>query len=117
MAAFSKHPLSGSTNGRPIEIIATGSPGTTLHTVGATATSARDMVYLWAVNSSASDMDINLELGGTATTDVCTIEITKQDGPVLICPGIAFTGTSSIFRAWATATGGLKVVGYVNRVA
>lgn len=115
--AFSKQLLSGSTNGRPVEIIATSSPGTTVHTVQATATGAREMAYLWAVCSAATDMLLNLECGGTATTDLLEMSITARDGPILVCPGVALTATSSIIRAYATATGGLAIIGYVNRSA
>ena len=117
MATFSKQLLSGSTNGRPIEIVATSSVGTTIHTVQATATSAREMAYLYAVNSNTNDMTLSLELGGTATTDLLAITIPDGDGPILVCPGVAFTGTDAIIRAFATATGGLAVIGYVNRSA
>lgn len=115
--AFSKQTLSGSTSGRPIEVVATASPGTTIHTIGATATSGHDMVYLYAANSAATDALLNLELGATATTDLFEITITARDGPILVCPGIAFTATDTIIRAYATATGGIGIVGYVNRSA
>ncbi len=117
MAVFTKQILSGSSNGRPIEIVATSSPGTTIHTVAATATNDREMAYLYAMNAAATDMLLSLELGGTATTDLLEITITARDGPILVSPGIAFTATTSIIRAFATATGGLAVAGYINRSA
>lgn len=117
MATFSKQTLSGSTNGRPIEILATSSVGTTIHTVQATATTAREMLYLWALNSAWTDHVLSLELGGTATTDRLDMNITQGDGPILVCPGVAFTSTDAIVRGFSTATVGLQVFGYVNRSA
>lgn len=117
MATFSKQLLSGSSNGRPIEIVATSSVGTTIHTVQATATTAREMLYLWALNYAGTDHLLSLELGGTATTDRMDINITTGDGPILVCPGVAFTATDTIIRGFSTATVGLQVFGYVNRSA
>ena len=117
MATFSKQLLSGSTSGRPIEVVSTTSPGTTIHTVGATATSDREMIYLYAVNSAATDMLLSLEMGGTATTDLLEITITARDGPILVSPGVALTATTTVIRSFATATGGIALMGYVNRSA
>ena len=83
----------------------------------ATATSAREMLYLYAANPAATDHLLTLELGGTATTDNVVVNVTAQDGPILVCPGVAFTSTDAIVRAYATATVGLQVFGYVNRSA
>ena len=92
------------------------SPGTTVHTVGATATTGRDEVHLWAFNRATTDSLIQVEWGGTASADKVMALIPPQDGPYHVIPGWALTATSSIVYAIATATGRLMVAGYVNRI-
>jgi len=62
MATYSKQILTGSTNGRPIEVVATSSPGTTLHTVVASATADKEALHLYAINSATTDRILSLEL-------------------------------------------------------
>ena len=114
---YSRNPLSGSTNGRPIEVAATGSLGTTLHTVQATATDAREEVHLYAVNRSTASAPLTIELGGTATTDQILTFLPSQAGFDLVIPGISFTATTSIIRAFTTgtATDAITIAGWVNR--
>lgn len=117
MPTYSKQLLSASTNGRPIEVASTSSPGTQIHTVGATATSAKEAMHLYVTNSATTDRLLNLEFGGTATTDLLEVSITARDGPFLVAAGWPLTATTSIVRAFATATGGLAITGYADRIA
>ena len=55
MATFSKTILSGSTDGRGIKVAATATAGPLIHTGSATATTL-DEFWLYAVNTSASDV-------------------------------------------------------------
>lgn len=116
MATYSKEVLSGSTNGRPIEVTGTTSPGTTIHTVGATATSTREEVHLWVFNRATSDSLVQIEFGGTASADKVMANIPPQDGAYSMIPGWVLTATSSIVYAIATATGRVMVGGFVNRI-
>ena len=116
MATYSKQILSGSSNGRPIEVVSTSSPGTTLHTVVATATADKEAMHLYAINSATTDRLLSLEFGGTSTIDRLDVLITAQDGPILVAPGWPLTGTDQIVRAFATATGGLAMGGFANRI-
>ena len=116
MATYSKQILSGSTSGRPIEVVATSSPGTTIHTVVASATADKEAHHLYAINSATTDRILSLEFGGTSTIDLLEMLITAQDGPILVSPGWPLTGTDQITRAFATATGGLAMGGFANRI-
>lgn len=114
---YTRQILSGSTNGRPIEVSAIASPGTTIHTVAATATNAREETYLYAVNGATADQPITVEFGGTATSDQIVYTVPSRDGLHMLVPGISLTATSSIVRAFSTgtATESLRVSGWVNR--
>jgi hypothetical protein len=112
---YSKQLLSGSTNGRNIEVDATSSPGTTIHTVQATATTSREEVYLYACNVGTATDTLTIELGGTGTADHVVTNVDPNEGLFLHVPGITFTATTSIVRAYATATGLIHITGYVNR--
>ena len=109
--------LSGSTNGRPIEVGTVATPGTTLHTVQATGTAAREEVHLYVANRSTATAPVTIELGGTATTDQIMTHIPSQAGFHLVIPGISFTATTSIIRAFTTgtATDAITIGGWVNR--
>lgn len=114
---YSRQLLSGSTNGRPIEVATIATPGTTIHTVQATGTDAREEVHLFAANRSTATMPLTIEHGGTATTDQIMVHIKSQAGYFRIDPGTSFTATTSIIRAFTTgtATDALALTGWVNR--
>lgn len=115
MPTYSKQRLSGATDGHVIDVQAVASPGDIIHTVGATATDGQDMPYLYAANSHATDHLLTIEYGGTATGNHIPLTLTARDGPNLIIPGWPLTATTSIVRAFATVTEGLRMGGYVNR--
>jgi phosphoribosylformimino-5-aminoimidazole carboxamide ribonucleotide (ProFAR) isomerase len=116
---YSRHPLSGSTNGRPIEIATVATPGTTLHTVQATGTDAREEVHMYVANRATATMPVTIEFGGTATTDQILAQIPAQAGLDLVTPGLSLTATTSIVRGFTTgtATDAIAVLGWVNRAS
>ena len=118
MATFSKQILSGSTDGKAIKVAATASAGTTIHTGSTTATTL-DEVWLYAVNSSASDVKLTIQWGGTTSPDD-DIEYTvkAENGLYLIVPGLILKGnaTALVVRAFAATTNVICISGYVNRI-
>lgn len=112
---YSKQLLGGSTSGHLIEINNTTSPGTTVHTVVSTGTDNFEEVYSYCVNGATADATLTLEWGGTGTEDQILFTVPPEDGLYLITPGTPLTATTSIVRAFATATGVLRVAGWVNR--
>jgi len=114
---YSRQVLSGSNNGRPILVATITTPGTTIHTVGPTATNGRDELHIYAWNNATASQPLRLELGGTATTDDILLHLAAQGGPELIIPGMSFTATTSIIRAYSTgtATDLCRIMGWVNR--
>ena len=114
MASFTKQFLSGSTNGRPIKVVATATPGTLLHTADATAT---DEVYLYAVNTSGGDVTLTVEFGGvTSPDDHVRVVIPKETGLALVIPGSPLTN-SLVVRAFAGSANVINILGWVNRIA
>ena len=118
MATFSKNILSASTDGKGIKVAATATAGTLIHT-GPTVTSSFDEVWLYAVNSSASDVKLTIEWG-EATAPDGNIEYTvkAENGLYLIVPGLLIKGnaTALTVRAFAATANVIVVHGYVNKI-
>jgi hypothetical protein len=120
MATYSKYVLSGSTNGLPVVVLATGLVGTTIHTAP-TGTTGMDEVYLWAANTATTDRFITLTVGtGTTATDNKTISsftVPALDGLYQILPGVPYY-KEQVVKCYATATDGVvSITGYANRIA
>jgi hypothetical protein len=120
MATFTKTILSGSTDGKAILIAATSSAGTLVHTGSSTAT-VLDEVWLYAQNTSTSNVKLTVEWGGvTAPNDLIEVTIPAESGLVLVAPGLLIKGNASaalVVRAFAGTTNVLTVHGYVNRIS
>ena len=112
MATYSKQLLSGSTNGKGIKIANT---STTVHTAVA-GTSDIDEIWLYAVNSSGSDVKLTVEWGGTTDPDDhIEVTITAEAGLTLVAPGIPLQN-GLIVKAKGGTTNGILIHGYVNRI-
>ena len=119
MATYTKVKLSGSTDGRAIKVAATATPGTTIHTGSATATTY-DEVWLYAMNTSASAVKLTIEWGGTTSPDDL-IELTVQPeaGLVTVAPGLLIKGNASsalVITAFAATADVITIHGFVNQI-
>lgn len=113
MASFSKVVLSGSTDGKQIKVVATSSPGTTIHAAHATAI---DEIWLYAVNSDTSDRKLTIEWGGTTSPDdLKEITLPAESGDVCVVAGLVLTN-SLIVKAFAASGNVVLISGYVNRI-
>jgi hypothetical protein len=113
---YTRQLLNGGSNGKPISVDATASPGTIIHTVEPTATNAREELYLYAHLMATSDKRLTIEWGGQASQDAIVQDLTEGDGMHVVVPGLNLTATTSIVRAYATAGGGeIAISGWVNR--
>jgi len=118
MATYSKTKLSGSTDGRAIKVAATATAGDTIHTGSGTATTY-DEIWIYAQNTSASDVKLTLEWGGTtAPDDLIELTITAEAGLTLVAPGLLIKGNASplIVKAFAGTTNVITLHGYVNQI-
>jgi len=119
MATFSKSILSASTDGKGIKVVATATAGTTIHTGSATAATLHE-VWLYAVNTSASNVKLTVEWG-EATAPDGNIEFTvpTEAGLYLIVPGLILKGNATplVIKAFAATANVIVMHGYVNVIA
>lgn len=113
MTTIAKLKLSGSTDGKLIKVVATGTTGTTVHTAHATAL---DEIWLYAVNSDTTARKLTIEYGATTAPDG-NIELTvaPESGLVLVVPGLILSN-SLVVTAFAAAANVVMVGGYVHRI-
>tara|TARA_R110000787_G_scaffold3620_3_gene14095 strand:+ start:929 stop:1285 length:357 start_codon:yes stop_codon:yes gene_type:complete len=116
MATYSKQLLSGSTNGKNIKVASTtGGSGTAIHTA-VSGTSDLDEVWLYANNSSGSDVLLTIEWGETTDPDGrSSMTIAGVSGKYLVIPGLLLQNGLAI-TAYAGTTNVIMVNGYVNRI-
>lgn len=121
MATYTKVHLSGSTGGQPIKVVSTtGDPGTLIHT-SETSSVKIDEIWVYANNTSASEVKLTIEYGGVSSPDNhIEIPIAAEAGLVLVIPGLILSGTGSAgrsVRAFAATANVINITGYVNRIA
>lgn len=124
MATFSKVKLSGSTDGRGIKVAATATPGTTIHTGSATATTY-DEVWIYAFNSHSAAVDLTIEWGGTTDPDDLirqTIPLAaggSYAGKIPVIEGLVIKGNATplVVKAFASVADKIILFGYVNQIA
>lgn len=114
MATYTPTILSGSTNGRGILVAATATPGTAIHTEA--STSGLSLIYLWAVNSSASAVKLTIEFGGvTAPDDLVEFTVPAEDGLYILIPGLYLSG-GVLIKAFAATGNVVMIHGHVMEV-
>ena len=112
----SRIPLSGSTHGRGVKVVATATAGTTIHTATSSATDC-DVITLYAFNSDSSAVNLTLEWGGvTAPDDNIKLSIPANSGLTLVCPDLVLRN-SLIVKAFAGTANVITIHGFANRVA
>lgn len=117
MATYSRVLLSGSTNGLPIPVAATATPGTLIHTA-TSGTGNSDELYLWVSNVTGSAATLTIEWGGvTDPGNLITkaLSIPANSGPTLVCAGISLGG-GVVVRAFSGTASALNITGQVNRI-
>jgi hypothetical protein len=114
MSTYSKIPLSSSTNGTGLLVVATTTLGTNIHTAGSGSTNF-DEVWAYAMNSASANVKLTMEYGGAATKDLIEITIPAESGLTLILPGLYLCNSLSV-TAFAATASVLSIHGYVNRV-
>jgi hypothetical protein len=111
----SRIPLSGSTHGRGIKVVATASSGTTIHAANSSTTDC-DVVTLYAYNSSASAVNLTIQWGGTSTPDDdIKLSIPPTSGLTLVAPDLVLRNSLSIL-AYAGTANVVTIHGFANRV-
>jgi len=118
MGTISKVVLSGSLQGRPIQITATGSTGTTIHTTLSSSTII-DEVWLYATNGDTVQRTLTVEYGGTGSTSEVVVGIPSRSGLSIVLPGTILSGdgsSGSTITAYSSVANTINILGYVNRI-
>lgn len=117
MATYSRQLLSGSTNGKPIPVVATATAGTTIHTAVA-GTSSFDEIYMWASNVTASAATLTIEWGGVTDPgnhSVKAVSIPANSPPIPIMTGQVLQN-GLVVGAFSGTASAINITGYVNRI-
>jgi len=117
MATATKRLLTGSTDGKPIKIIQTASPGDTIHTAIAGITAGTyDEVWLWAYNSHTAAVVLTVEFGSTTAPDHnIVVTVPFKEGLFPVVPGLILQNTK-IVKAFASVTNVCTISGFVNSI-
>ena len=121
MATFTKSLLSGSTDGMGVKVASAYTPmtvpGTTVIHQAVSGTSSLDEIWLYAINTSASDVTLGLQWGGgSMPDDVINITLPAYGGLTMVAPGLLLNNSQTVY-AGASTLNVVMIHGYVNRIA
>ena len=120
MATFNKQRLSGSTDGKAIKVTGTGTGSTvTVHTAvsGTTLSDNYDEIWLYANNTSGSNVKLTIEWGtATAADGNIELTVTAEAGLVLVLPGLILQNGLTV-KAFAATADVILLTGWVNRIS
>jgi hypothetical protein len=118
MSTLTSLPLSGSSDGEPILVAATASPGTTIHTAANTSgVDNYDELWIFAVNMDTQDRPLTIQWGGTSEPkNSIQLTLAWQSGLFLVIPGLRISN-SKVVKAFASAANVICISGWVNRSA
>lgn len=117
MASYSRVLLSGSTNGKPIIVVATSTAGTTIHTA-LTGTTGFDEIYLWVSNVTTAAATLTIEYGGTTDPGnhiVKAFSIPANSPPIPVVTGQVLNN-GLVIGAFSGTASALNITGYANRI-
>ena len=117
MAQFLKRKLSGSTDGKAVLVVATATPGTTIHTAVAGITAGTfDEIWLWAYNGYTADVVLTIEFGGATVPDQnIIVTIPAKQGLYAVVPGFILQN-GMVVKAFAAVANVVTLTGYVNAI-
>jgi hypothetical protein len=111
--AYTLVKLSGSTDGRGIKVVASSTPGTTIHQAASGAT-LYDKIWLWAYNSDTTDRLLSLEWGGQTAPDDIKGVIVPATTTILVSPGWILRNSLNV-TAFAAAANVISLGGHAIR--
>lgn len=115
MATIAKQLLSGSTNGRLIQVTGTTTgAANTIHTA-VSGTLGLDEVHLWAVNYHTADVTLAIEYGGTGASNEIDFTLPPLVGLIEVVPKLLLQN-GLVIKAYASVASVVNVGGYVNRI-
>tara|TARA_R100000234_G_scaffold18460_1_gene10278 strand:+ start:248 stop:598 length:351 start_codon:yes stop_codon:yes gene_type:complete len=116
MATFTKTLLSGSTNGKSIDVTGTSTGASvTVHTA-VSGTSDLDECWLYVQNIGAADAQLTIEWGETDEDGHIQLTVPGESGLIQVVPGLLLQN-SLVIKAFASVANVLMVHGFVNRIS
>jgi hypothetical protein len=117
MAQAVKRKLSGSTDGKPIKVVATATAGTTIHTaVAGTTAGTFDEIWLFAYNGHSAPLVLTIEYGGAGVPDEnIVVTLASKSGLQLIVPGLILQN-GMVVKAFAGSANLVTISGFVNSI-
>lgn len=103
--------FSASTDGMPIKVVATATPGTLLHTTGATDI---DQIWVYLTNTDTVSRLVTLEWGAATAPDRHILATVNPGESMLAVPGALLTNSLTV-RAFAAAANVITAWGYIYR--
>jgi hypothetical protein len=119
MATITKQVLSGAptgNHGNKLTDTSTSSNtdlGYLIHTA-VSGTTNMDEIWLWASNTSASDVKVTVEFGGKDVDDQIVVKVAAESTE-LVVPGLILNNTS-VVTAFAGTGNVITIFGYANRL-
>jgi hypothetical protein len=112
-----KRRLSGSTDGKPIKVVATATLGTTIHTaVAGTVAGTFDEIWLFAYNGHTDPVTLTIEFGGVTVPDQNIITtLASKSGLQLVVPGLILQN-GMVITAFASIANVITLSGFVNSI-
>jgi len=113
--AIYKRKLSGSTDGKPVKVVATTTAGTTIHTaVAGTTAGTFDEIWLYAYNGHTGGVVLTIEFGGATVPDQNIIlTLATKSGLQLIIPGLILQN-GMVVKAFAGTANVITLSGWIN---
>ena len=117
MSTVLKRKLSGSTDGKAIKVVQTGTAGDTIHTAVAGQTPGTfDEVWLWAYNGHTTDVVLTIEFGGAGVPDQnIVVTVPFKAGLVPVVPGFILQN-GMVIKAFAATANVITLNGFVNQI-
>ena len=117
MATIVKRKLSGSTDGKPIKVVATATAGTTIHTaVAGTTAGTFDEIWLWAYNGHTASVTLTIEFGGATVPDQnIIVTLASKSGLIPVVPGLILQN-GMVVKAFAGTANVITLSGFVNNM-
>ena len=117
MSTAVKRKLSGSTDGKPVLVVATATAGTTIHTaVAGTTAGTFDEIWLWAYNGHTAAVILTIEFGGATVPDQnIIVTLASKSGLVPVVPGLILQN-GMVVKAFASQANLVTINGFVNAI-
>src|SRR6476646_133270 len=107
---------SNSTNGLPILLSATSSPGTVIHTFTSDSSgNITDSLWFYAANEHTSALQITVEIVGSATRSFTSQSLPSKSGLIQVFPAPLAGNNGLIVRAFCATANVIQIFAFVNR--